>query len=109
MNEEEKAAAFRADHGIPLMTDDDWQSIQWARTTLLSRVVAEIVKRLPENDSRAILEMIEGHAKGATQRTDRILTDDEAGLEEMMNAENVAATELANMIKTPYHHMLTSK
>ncbi|MPQ75262.1 hypothetical protein [Acetobacter senegalensis] len=109
MEHAEKIKALMADEGLPLMTGDDWQSIQWARTTLLSRVVAEIVKRLPNEDSRAILEMIEDHAKGADARTSRPLTDDEADFEAMMNAENVAATELADMIKTPYHHMLTSK
>ncbi|MGO2958646.1 MAG: hypothetical protein ACTIDN_06365 [Acetobacter sp.] len=72
----------------------------------MKRVLAEVIKRMPEQDKNAILSMIEDHARGADQRNGTAFASMAPGYEEMMHAENVAAQELADMIKTPHHHLM---
>ncbi|MCP1271234.1 hypothetical protein [Acetobacter cerevisiae] len=98
--------ALREEHGIPEMTNEDWQNIQWSRVGIMKRVLAEVIKRMPEQDKNDILAMIEDHARAADQKNGTPFASMERGYEEMMYAETVAAQELADMIKTPYHHMM---
>lgn len=101
-----------SENGTLPMTQDDWENIQWARVGLLGRVMAEVIKRLPEQDKKEILALIDGHTKAADQLNTGLVKPEaklEYAVEEILHAEAQAAEELANMIRTPHDHLMTPK
>ncbi|OAZ61289.1 hypothetical protein SRCM100623_02792 [Acetobacter pasteurianus] len=91
--------------GIAPFTQEEREAIDFAGNQLVMRVVAEIIKRLPEKDKNEIITLIEGHRNSFNKDNAIPAIGNDKDFDLLSTATATASNEFLDMIRSPGSHL----